>query len=189
MVPGADAPDGRVVRRTVLLLVLAAAVALGAAAAVDAAPASAKREPGLEAALVKRLNALRVAEGLRPLTVSPALRNAAAAHSSAMGRAGFFAHESQGGEPFWKRVGRFYRSTGFGTWSVGENLLFASAPLSAEGSIQAWLDSPPHKRNLLASGWREVGCAALTVAEAPGVFGGDTVVLVTCDFGIRARGR
>lgn len=174
-------------RRIILLLTLVAAVAGVLASTAGAGSSTAKRETGLETAIVRKINALRGAQGLRPLTISPALRAAAAAHSTAMGRAGFFAHESQGGTPFHKRIGRYYRSAGFGTWSVGENLLFASAPLSADGSIQAWLDSPPHKRNMLAAPWREVGCAALTVSAAPGVFGGDTVVLVTCDFGVRAR--
>ena len=45
------------------------------------------------------------------------------------------------------------------------------------------MDSPGHRENILAPGWREVGLSALTVAAAPGVFGGRDVVIITTDFG------
>jgi uncharacterized protein YkwD len=101
-----------------------------------------------------------------------------------MAAGGFFMHESADGTAFWKRVQRFYKE-GRGYWSVGENLLWSSPDVDAGGAIQMWLDSPPHRKNLLTARWREVGISAIHVAAAPGVFGGHEVTIVTADFGVR----
>jgi hypothetical protein len=48
-----------------------------------------------------------------------------------------------------------------------------------------WLNSPPHKKNLLTARWREVGLSAVHVLSAPGTFGSREVTIVTADFGVR----
>jgi uncharacterized protein YkwD len=48
-----------------------------------------------------------------------------------------------------------------------------------------WLNSPPHRKNLLTPGWREIGLSAVHVAAAPGVFEGRETTIVTADFGTR----
>jgi uncharacterized protein YkwD len=102
-----------------------------------------------------------------------------------MARGGFFSHTSSDGTAFWKRVQRFYGPTGFGYWSVGENLLWSSPTIDARRAVQMWLDSPPHRKNMLTAAWREVGLAAVTVDAGPGVFNGLPVTIVTADFGVR----
>ena len=52
--------------------------------------------------------------------------------------------------------------------------------------IRAWLNSPPHRENMLAPNWREVGIAALHASSAPGFFGDEPTVLITMDFGARS---
>jgi uncharacterized protein YkwD len=99
---------------------------------------------------------------------------------------GFFAHESKDGSPFFVRVKRYYPAAGFHQWSAGENLLFSSGELRGGSVIRAWLDSPPHRENMLAANWREVGIAALHASSAPGVFGDEPTVLITMDFGARS---
>ena len=47
--------------------------------------------------------------------------------------------------------------------------------IDASDALKVWMDSPGHRKNILAPGWREVGLSALTVAAAPGVFGGRDV--------------
>ncbi len=173
------------IRSTTLLLVLVAALA--AAAPATTARQAIQRETPIELAVVQQVNALRTARGLRPLTVSPGLRTAAIGHTQTLARLGLFQHESADGTTFHKRISKTYGHTGFGSWSVGENLVFGSAPFAAEDAIRAWLDSPPHRKNLLNPAWREIGVGAVTAQGAPGVFGGDTVVLVTADFGARSR--
>jgi uncharacterized protein YkwD len=139
----------------------------------------------LESEVLGELNAIRRAHGLVPLRRSLPLSSAADSHSRAMGTFGFFGHSSRDGSVFWKRIQRFYGRSSFGTWSVGENLLWASTGLDAAAALKLWMASPGHRTNILTPRWREVGLSAVTVSAAPGVFGGHDVVIITSDFGVR----
>jgi uncharacterized protein YkwD len=68
---------------------------------------------------------------------------------------------------------------------VGENLVWASPDLDALGAMQLWPKSPPHRENMLAPRWREIGISAVHAAAAPGTHGGQPVTIVTADFGVR----
>lgn len=175
--------------RIALLLVAGLTLAGGAAAGTAATPAPTRSLTAvntLEAQVLAELNAVRRTHGLAPLRLSRPLTAAADAHSSAMGRFGFFAHDSRDGTAFWKRVRRYYGPAGYGTWSVGENLLWSSGSLDAAAAVKLWMNSPGHRKNILAPRWREIGLSAVGVTQAPGVFGGRDVVIVTTDFGVRA---
>ena len=81
---------------------------------------------------------------------------------------GSFDHGSRDGSEFWKRVQRFYSPEGYRSWSVGENLLWSSGHLSADGGPQA-LDGEPgppaeHPHGTLA----EIGLSALNGAFRAG---------------------
>jgi uncharacterized protein YkwD len=141
--------------------------------------------PQLEADVLVQINALRRSHGLVPLRASAALGAAARVQSLSMAQHGFFAHESFGGSPFWKRVETRYRKPPNGWWSVGENLVWRSPALSANTALQLWLQSPPHRENLLRPAWREIGLAAVHASAAPGVFEGLDVTILTADFGYR----
>lgn len=171
------------IRRVVLLLL---AVCLAAAAGSPAATAGATgvRASALERQLLQELNAVRAARGLRPLRLAPGLQTAALAHSRAMLAGAFFAHESRDGTSMADRVRASYPPRG-GSWSVGENLIWASPRLGARQAITAWLSSPGHRRNILAARWREVGIGMARAASPGGAFGSGTVVVVTMDFGAR----
>jgi uncharacterized protein YkwD len=174
--------------RALLVLVVALAAGLGAGTpSVSAASQTAQRDAALERAIVDRINTIRVQHDLKPLAVARGLSNAALAHTRALASRGLFQHESADGTPFHKRVGRYYAQSGFGSWSVGENLVFGTAPFDADDAVQAWLDSPGHRRNMLSPHWREVGVGVIVAHSAPGVYGGDTVVIATADFGTRRR--
>jgi uncharacterized protein YkwD len=138
----------------------------------------------LEGDVLARINAQRAARGLRPLRASRGLDAAAAYHSREMGAQGFFEHESVNGAPFWKRIQRFY-PMGRGTWSVGENIFWESPDSSAASTVREWMASPPHRANILAPEWREIGIGAVHMATARGAFGGRSVTIVTADFGAR----
>lgn len=169
--------------------VVVAIALVGALAAPAAAAENASREvtaaDALEVAVLSEVNALRARHKLAPLRLNNRLAAAADAHSAAMANHGFFAHESSDGSAFWKRVRRFYGDRGFGYWSVGENLLWSSPSIDAADAVQMWLDSPPHRKNLLKRGWREIGLSAVHVPSAPGVYEGLEVTILTADFGIR----
>jgi uncharacterized protein YkwD len=138
----------------------------------------------LEVDIVGRINAQRGARALRPLRVSPGLTAAANYHSHQMGLFGFFEHESRNGAPFWRRIERFYPS-GRGYWSVGENIFWESPDTSGSSAVREWMQSSPHRRNILTGEWREVGVAAAHFPAAHGTFGGRSVTIVTADFGVR----
>jgi len=138
----------------------------------------------LEADIVGRINAERGARGLRPLRVSRGLTRAADYHSHQMGQLGFFEHESHNGAPFWRRIERFYPAHR-GYWSVGENIFWESPDTDASSAVHEWMGSAPHRQNILAREWREIGIAAVHFASAPGAFGGRPVTIVTADFGVR----
>jgi uncharacterized protein YkwD len=140
----------------------------------------------LESQVLVELNGIRRQHGLRPLRLSRPLSAAADAHSRAMGTFGFFSHESRDGSEFWARVKRWYGSGGFNRWSVGENLLWSSGRLRAAEALKLWMASPGHRKNILTAAWREVGLSAVSVAGAPGVYGGRDVVIITSDFGARS---
>lgn len=167
--------------------VVAVAIGVGLATAPDAGARATgvERVQSLEAAIFDAVNELRASRGLRPLQASAGLQAAAVAHSRAMLDSGFFEHESADGSPFHERVRRFYPARGFASWTVGENLLYKTAAVEAAEAVDAWLASPPHRRNMLSATWREVGIGAVRASTAGGVFRGSGAWVVTMDFGTR----
>ena len=161
-------------------------VAVGGAGAATQPARALTAANALETQVLAELNAIRRSHGLQPLRLSRPLSSAAEAHSRAMGTHGFFAHDSRDGSAFWERVKRFYGPAGYASWSVGENLLWASGRLDASRALRLWMSSPGHRKNILSARWREIGLSALKVRAAPGVFGGNDVVIVTTDFGVRS---
>ena len=103
-----------------------------------------------------------------------------------MARKGYFEHDSANGTAFWRRIERFYPSRGFRSWTVGENLLWATDTYGAGFAVREWMHSPPHRENILSREWREIGIGAVTVSSAPGAFHGRAVTIVTADFGARS---
>jgi uncharacterized protein YkwD len=133
--------------------------------------------------LLVRMNQVRRRHGLVALRVSQALGDAAYAHSDEMGRDGYFGHASEDGTAFSARVGRWYGSSTCTRWRVGENLLWASPDTDPRTAIGLWMDSPPHRANILDPAWREVGVSALHFGWAGGSYGGLPATIVTADFG------
>lgn len=165
---------------------LVACLALAApAAARDSGAGRVTAQNALERSLLAEINAFRSSRGLAPLRLNTRLAAAAGAHSRAMIGSGFFSHSSRDGTPFWQRVSRWYVKRGYRSWSVGENLLWASPNVTASNALRMWLASAPHRRNLLNGRWREIGLAALHAPSAPGAFGGREVTVMTADFGAR----
>lgn len=171
--------------------VLALAASGGLAASASPAPPqpgdkAASRANGLEAAVVARINQIRRTRGLSGLRRHRRLAAAADFHSRDMGRRGYFTHASADGTPFWKRIRRFYPSSGTGSWTVGENLLWGTGRFGAAFAVRQWMESPGHRKNILSRAWREIGLGAVYFARAPGEYEGRAVTIVTADFGARS---
>jgi uncharacterized protein YkwD len=176
-------------RLTRIAVVLALAfLSVGAAGANAVGPPvrTASSVNQLESQVLGELNAVRRSHGLAPLRFSQPLSAAADSHSHAMGKFGFFSHESRDGSEFSARVKRWYGPGGYRSWSVGENLLWSTGRLNAGAAVKLWMESPAHRKNILTPSWREVGLSAVAVSSAPGVFGGRDVVIITSDFGARS---
>jgi uncharacterized protein YkwD len=174
-------------KRFSVVVAVVAAVILPATAI--AAPAAQHGQvvavASLESGVLAEMNKIRRSHGLQALRLSNALAAAARQHSQSMASQGYFSHDSSGGGEFWKRVQGFYPQGRHGYWSVGENLLWQSPQVDAAGALQMWMNSPPHRENLLAPNWREVGISAVHASAAPGTYNGLDVTIVTADFGVR----
>jgi uncharacterized protein YkwD len=170
-----------------LAVAAAIATALAASSAAASAPTTERASyNALEKGLLTEINTFRRSHGLTPLRFSVQLTAAADQHSNEMARVGYFAHESADGSGFDKRITRFYSTSRYHRWSIGENLVWESPELSAGDALQMWLNSPPHRANLLNASWRQIGISAVHAAAAPGTYGGRPATIVTADFGFRS---
>jgi uncharacterized protein YkwD len=123
-----------------------------------------------ESALLREINHVRAAHGLRPLAPETHLERAANAHTREMVRSNIFAHGA-----FVTRLLEFNVNAS----TAGENLAWGTGSLgSARGIVAAWLASPDHRANLLGRSYRRVG-----VGELVGTFQGCSHArVVTADF-------
>lgn len=165
-----------------LLVVIAVAVF---AATSHAAPRSYTRLTSLETGVLADINNFRAQHGLARLTLNRDLTAAASSHTTQMATDGYFAHTSYDGQAFWKRIQSFYSSSSWPYWSVGENLLWSSPDVDADHALQLWVASPEHLANLLNPRWRQIGVSAVHMTQAPGIYHGLDVTIVTTDFGVR----
>ena len=139
-----------------------------------------------EAAILERINQARAANGLRALRLSIPLARAADAHGRSMVDSGYFSHTSGDGTSMGSRIQRFYRSSGYRSWTVGETLAWRSPGGTAATIVTSWLASPGHRQILLHGSFREVGIAAIHSGHAPGVYGSREATVYVADFGARS---
>ncbi len=174
------------VRKT---LVAAAVLACLSAPAPASAAVRVTAEDSLETAVVARVNAVRKSKGLRVLALRTALKRAATDHATNMARHGYFSHDWSTGVLFDRWIRRYWPGTGYtGSWSVGENLFWRSPDATARDVVRAWLESRPHRKNLLEKTWRGIGVGALTTLDPIGAYAGaSTATIVAAEFGRRSR--
>lgn len=118
------------------------------------------------------INARRARHRLAPLRYDQCLDRAAERHARDMVRRRYFAHSSQRGRTPAQRA----RAAGYvprrGRWRIGENLAWgAGERASARAAVRGWLNSPPHRANLLGGGFRDVGVAVVRGAPVKGAGG------------------
>lgn len=108
-------------------------------------------------AVLKMLNAARVAEGKPALTRDAALDKLAKTHSDEMAKAKMVGHDVGTGDPA-ARI----KAAGIAAKIAGENVASAANPQSAHRALWA---SPSHRSNMLASEFARVGVAVVKDAE------------------------
>jgi len=119
----------------------------------DSTGASSKNADNLsfEEQVVALVNEQRAANGLKPLTLSTELSNAARAKSQDMHDKKYFAHESPTyGSPF-----EMLTSFGISYRSAGENIAMGYS--TPEAVMNAWMNSSGHRANILNASYTKIG--------------------------------
>jgi uncharacterized protein YkwD len=177
--------------RTALAAVLASLLLVPPAGVAEAArkkcadadlEAAAGNLGRIRAAVVCLHNRVRARHDLPPLRQNRRLRKAARRHSRDMVSNGYFDHTTPAGITMVDRVLRARYVRKDQGWVLGENLAWGTGSLGTpRGAVDAWLDSPGHRANLLKRAYREIG-----VGVAVGVPLSDAAgATYTVDFGVR----
>jgi len=122
-------------------------------------------------------NAERQKIGLPPLTYNSFLEASAQSHAEDMQKRDYFSHETPEGLSEEKRIkasgylDKFENCPCNKSYAIGENL--AKGQLTAEEVIETWINSPPHKANLLHPTFSEIGIGISKITEEnEGIFEG-----------------
>lgn len=118
-------------------------------------------------------NLQRTKNNLPALTFNAALTQSAGVKVADMFQRQYFAHEAPTGEG----PGDLAKAAGYDYLMVGENLALGNYPDDA-ALVQAWMDSPGHRENILHPKYTEIG-----VAVKRGTYEGRTVWLAVQEFG------
>lgn len=113
----------------------------------------------LAAEVVQLANLQRIAAGIPPLVVHPAVGSAAMAHSEDMAATGRMSHTGSDGSDAGIRLAR----AGF-TWRTwGENV--AAGQRTAQDVLTAWMNSPGHRANILGTTFTTIGVGVATATD------------------------
>lgn len=125
------------------------------------------------------LNAERTSRGLQALKLNAKLGAAATGKAGDLVQRRYFAHDSPEGQKFTVRIKQAGYMKAGKRWSVGENLGWGGGGKALPAAmVDAWVNSPPHRANLLSRKWTEIG---IGVAQGTPT-GGDGLTYVT-EFG------
>lgn len=118
--------------------------------------------------VIRLTNEKRIAAGLAPLSYNPTLSQSALAKGTDMLNKGYWAHVAPDGTQPWS----FFTNAGYKYRYAGENLARDfSNPASA---VEAWMNSPSHRENMLSAKYKEIGVAVVEGNLA----GVDTTIIV-----------
>ena len=117
-----------------------------------ARPPASTDDKTIVADLVAAHNKERAKEGLPPLKLEPKLEEAAKAHAKDMADRDVMSHEGADGSTPGQRL----INAGYHYLQTGENVAWGSRDVP--GVMQMWMDSPPHKKNVLGD-FTEIGVA------------------------------
>ncbi len=102
--------------------------------------------------VIRVANAERTGRGLQPLRAQPILQNAAMWMANDMAEHDSFSHTDSQGRQADDRI----RTFGYGNARfIAENI--EKGADTPQETVQGWLNSPPHRKNLLHPDLREVG--------------------------------
>jgi uncharacterized protein YkwD len=135
----------------------ASAHAAAACEGADALPGQAS-DAVVRSATLCLMNSQRGAHGVPGLRAHSALASAAGRYARQMVSEHFFAHTSPGGSTVLSRIRATTYLRSAPGWSVGENIASGSGTMASPRAIvEAWMESPGHRANLLSPCFRDVG--------------------------------
>jgi len=129
------------------------------AAVLTTLPAAAQGAAAFDDEVFLRVNQIRQSAGLYPLARNRALDLAAQVHAQDMARHNFMSHSGSDGSSPAARI----RAAGYPWITWAENVAVGYATPAAV--MNAWMNSPGHRRNILNPNVREIG---IGVAQSPG---------------------
>lgn len=110
---------------------------------------------------IELTNLRRVENGCPALTTVPELIAAARGHSADMADQNYFSHNSLDGKQPWDRM----QEAGYTDFlSAGENI--AAGYITPEAVVEAWLNSPGHRKNMLNCNFNEIGIGYVLDADS-----------------------
>ena len=131
------------------------------------------------------VNVERTTRGLRPLRDNSRIAKAAVSHSRDMVARSYFDHVTPAGADPVSRLARVhYITNNLFSWSIGEDLGWGSgSEATPQAIVKAWMDSPPHRANILRASFRDAGVGVAYGAPEHVLLPGATY---TIDFGRRS---
>lgn len=118
--------------------------------------------------VIRLTNEKRVQNGLLPLSENSTLSQAALAKGNDMFAKDYWAHFAPDGTSPWS----FFSSFGYKYRYAGENL--ARDFSNASSAVDAWMNSPSHKENMLNPKYKEIGIGVID----GNLSGADTTIIV-----------
>ena len=122
--------------------------------------------------VIEITNQKRAENGLAPLTLNSSLNEAAQRKAGDMFAFNYWAHASPSGRTPWS----FFREAGYHYVYAGENL--AKDFMNSESVVEAWMNSPSHRDNILNGNYKEIGLSVVN-----GTLNGVETTLVVQLFG------
>lgn len=126
--------------------------------------------------ILELTNKKRIEAGLSPLKSNPLLSEAAQQKAADMFAFNYWAHNSPSGRDPWS----FFKEVGYKYIYAGENL--ARDFKDPESVVEAWMNSPSHRENLLNGKYQEIG-----IAVVEGTLQGVETTLVVQHFGSQVK--
>jgi uncharacterized protein YkwD len=138
--------------------------------------------PEIRAAILCLHNQIRAENDLPALREHKKLRKAALGHSRDMVKDRYFEHTTPEGVTMVDRILRARYVREDQGWALGENLAWGTGSYGTpRGAVDAWMDSPGHRSNILKRSFREMGVGVVLgvpVSDAAGT-------TYTVDFGVK----
>lgn len=107
--------------------------------------------------LLDDTNTQRTANGEMPLTINYALNQAAQTKANDMAARDYWSHDTPDGQTPWS----FMVAAGYNYQTAGENLAYGFT--TASDAINAWMNSPDHRANILNTTYHDIGIGIVNI--------------------------